>query len=91
LVQDAADLAALAPRLLEFPVWSWWNPLLLAPSILTSRRIWRVDISSTKAAKANAIACYASQTRPIPPDSDPALPEGFALMFLGRYEFFVEI
>ncbi len=90
LVQKAAELAGVSPRMLEFPVWSWWNPLRLAPLLLGPQRIWRVDVRPALRAKADAVACYASQTRPLPPDTDPALPEGFALMFLRRYEFFFE-
>lgn len=90
LVKDAVALAGIAPRVFGFPVWSWWNPLLLARSVATFQRIWRVDVRSTLGAKAHAMACYASQTKPLPPDTDPALPEGFALMFLRGYEFYIE-
>jgi LmbE family N-acetylglucosaminyl deacetylase len=90
LVRDAVLLAGITPRILGFPVWSWWNPLLLARSLPTVQRIWRVDVRSTLGPKAHAMACYASQTKPLPPDTDPALPEGFALMFLGGYEFYIE-
>jgi LmbE family N-acetylglucosaminyl deacetylase len=90
LVRDAVLLAGISPRIFGFPVWSWWNPLLLARSLATFQRIWRVDVRSTLGPKEHAIAYYASQTKPLPPDTDPALPEGFALMFLGGYEFYFE-
>lgn len=90
LVREAIALAGVCPRILEFPVWSWWNPLLMARSVFAPQRIWRVDVRTARDAKARAMACYASQTTPIPPDTDPALPEGFALMFLGGYEFYIE-
>jgi LmbE family N-acetylglucosaminyl deacetylase len=90
LVREAVGQAGFRPRILEFPVWSWWNPLLLAGSIFAPQKIWRLDVLSARTAKADAMACYSSQTKPIPPDTDPALPEGFALMFLGRYEFYIE-
>jgi LmbE family N-acetylglucosaminyl deacetylase len=90
IVKAAADLTGLAPRILEFPVWSWWNPGLLARSIVTSRKVWRVELGGIIEVKARAIACYASQLKPIPPDTYAALPDGFASMFLGRYEFLLE-
>ncbi len=90
LVRGAIDHSGLTPRLFEFPVWSWWNPDLLARLIFASGRIWRVDIESVRQVKALSMACYASQLRPLPPDTRPALPESFASMFLGEHEFFFE-
>ena len=90
IVRGAVEQTELSPRILEFPVWSWWNSSLLAQSIVTSRRVWRVEMGGIGAVKARAIACYASQLRPIPPDIHAALPDGFASIFLGRYEFLLE-
>jgi LmbE family N-acetylglucosaminyl deacetylase len=90
LVRDAVELSGGSPRILEFPIWSWWNSLRLAGTLIARARIWRVDVRSVHEAKAAALACYVSQTKAIPPDTDPALPEGFALMFLGRYEYYIE-
>jgi LmbE family N-acetylglucosaminyl deacetylase len=78
------------PRVLEFPVWSWWNPTLLLGPALSCGRIWRVDIRSVASMKARALASYASQTLPVAPQLDPALPLGFADMFLGDSEYFFE-
>ena len=36
------------------------------------------------------MASYSSQTDPIPPETSPALPLGFASLFLGREEFLFE-
>jgi LmbE family N-acetylglucosaminyl deacetylase len=90
LVSRALLRAGQGPRLLEFPVWSWWNPLLLLGPMLASRRVWRVDLRDFRVAKARAIASYASQTEPIAPDTAPALPAGFAAMFLCGEEFLFE-
>lgn len=90
LVKSALAVAGSATRILEFPVWARWNPLRLLPAVFGSPKVWRANVSSVREVKARAMACYSSQMRPIPPDLDPALPEGFAAMFLGRYEFFVE-
>jgi LmbE family N-acetylglucosaminyl deacetylase len=58
--------------------------------MLASRRVWRVDLRDVRAAKARAIASYASQTEPIAPDTAPAVPPGFAAMFLCGEEFLFE-
>jgi N-acetylglucosamine malate deacetylase 1 len=90
LVKSALSVAGSAARILEFPVWARWNALRLLPAVFGSARVWRANVSLVRDVKSRAMACYSSQMRPIPPDLDPALPEGFAAMFLGRYEFFVE-
>jgi LmbE family N-acetylglucosaminyl deacetylase len=90
IVKNAVGVAASSARILEYPVWARWNPIRLLPSVFGDAKIWRVRIDSVREAKARAMACYSSQMQPIPPDLDPALPEGFAAMFLGTYEFFVE-
>ena len=90
LVSHALREAGLSPRLLEFPVWSWWNPLRLVPTLLTYRRVWRLDLKEFIAIKERAIAAYASQTRPLPPETSAALPHGFAGFFLSDEEFLFE-
>jgi LmbE family N-acetylglucosaminyl deacetylase len=90
LFARALRQSGLQPRVLEFPVWSWWNPMLLLGPLLSCRRIWRVEINSVLKMKARALASYSSQTLPIPPQLDPALPPGFATMFLGGGEYFFE-
>jgi hypothetical protein len=49
-----------------------------------------VGLGAGGGAKARAIACYPSQTHPVPDGGRAALPEGFASMFLGRHEFLFE-
>jgi hypothetical protein len=58
--------------------------------VLASPTIWRIDVAEVLDPKARALASYASQTLPIPPDFSAALPEGFTSMFLGREEFLFE-
>ena len=90
LVSRALGSARLTPRMLEFPVWSWWNPLLLLRPLRTCPRLWRVDIRDVSDAKARAIGAYGSQTQAIPPEAAPALPPGFASLFLGGEEYLFE-
>jgi LmbE family N-acetylglucosaminyl deacetylase len=90
LVSRAVARAGLKPRILEFPVWSWWSPSLLLKPLLTSRNVWRVALEDLLPIKARAVGSYTSQTLPIPPETDPAFPEGFASMFLFGDEYFFE-
>jgi len=90
LVARALGSGRPGPRVLEFPVWSWWNPLLLLRPLLTCRRVWRLDLGPVRDVKARAIASYSSQTEPIAPEAAPALPPGFAPMFLCGEEFLFE-
>jgi LmbE family N-acetylglucosaminyl deacetylase len=90
IVRGAVERTGLRPRVLEFPVWSWWNPSLLVPTVFGSAAVWRVGLDGVRELKAQAIDRYASQLQPLPPDAYSALPEGFAPMFLGAHEFFFE-
>lgn len=90
LVSRARAHAGTRPRILEFPVWSWWNPAMLLGPMLTSRRVWRLDLREVRETKARAIASYTSQTSPIPPETSPALPPDFASLFLCGEEFLFE-
>jgi len=62
---------------------------MMAP-IFSCRRIWRINIRPVHGLKTRAVASYASQTQPIPPDRDPALPQGFTDAFLGGDEYLFE-
>ncbi|HEY5079480.1 MAG TPA: PIG-L family deacetylase [Opitutaceae bacterium] len=86
----AAEQSGLRPRLLEYPVWSWWSPVLLLGHLFRNRRIWRIDLRGFRSAKAKAISAYASQLLPIPPQSSAALPVGFASLFDCPEEFLFE-
>jgi LmbE family N-acetylglucosaminyl deacetylase len=77
-------------RILEYPVWSWWSPRLLLRCIGTYARVWRSPLGAKRQAKAEAMAAYVSQTRPIPPQTTSALPQGFAAAFDNDVEFFFE-
>jgi LmbE family N-acetylglucosaminyl deacetylase len=90
LVQLALGRTSLRPRMLEFPIWAWRNPLLLLRPALTSRTVWRSDVRATSELKAAALDAYASQVRPIPPDKSPVLPPDFLAEFGFPEEFFFE-
>ena len=43
------------PRVLEFPVWAWWNPLRL-PRAVGGRQIWRLALGHQGEIKRQALA-----------------------------------
>jgi LmbE family N-acetylglucosaminyl deacetylase len=91
LVQSALAQTAQRPRLLEFPVWSWWNPTLLVKPLFRSHRIWRARFPSLAGAKRRALAAYASQTEPTPPWEQRVLSPEFVSFFSTDEEFFFEL
>lgn len=90
LVGRAVALTPLRPRILEYPVWAWWNPRRLVGPLLHARTVWRSELGAAAAVKAAAVSSYQSQLAPLPPDPTAALPEGFASMFAGGTEYFFE-
>jgi LmbE family N-acetylglucosaminyl deacetylase len=90
LVGRALALTPLRPRILEYPVWAWWNPRRLFGPLLHARTVWRSELGAAAAVKATAVASYHSQLAPLPPDPAAALPDGFASMFAGGCEYFFE-
>ena len=90
LVQMALQLKGLRPRVLEFPIWSWRNPLIQLRPLLTSGAVWRTDIGPVLDRKVAAIEAYASQIRPIPPDALPVLSPEFTSEFRVAEEYFYE-
>lgn len=90
LVEGALKETGQRPRMLEFPIWAWRNPLLLLKPLLSSHAVWRVDLGGAREAKLAALAAYVSQTLPIPPDRESVLPPEFASEFTTAEEYFFE-
>jgi len=90
-VRRALEQAGLRPRILEFPVWSWWNPRLLLRPLITSRRVWRMDFRGYGTLKRRALDAYASQIAAIPPSTQPLLTPDFISFFSSSEEFFFEM
>lgn len=91
LVAEALDRTRLKPRVLAFPVWSWWNPRLLIRPLFTSRKVWRSDFLGYENIKKEALATYASQVEPAPPWTNSVLSGEFVSFFSSHEEFFFEI
>jgi len=91
LVREALDSLSLTPRVLEFPVWSWWDSRRLAGPALACRRVWRADVHGHRALKQRALEAHASQVKPVPPWTDPVLGAEFVSFFLSGEEFFLQM
>jgi len=90
LVQTALHATGLSPRQLEYPVWAWWSPRLLARALLTNRRVWRREFSGYEQIKREALGRHESQVTPVPPWTRPVLPPAFTSFFDRPVEYFFE-
>jgi len=90
LVATALADLPVSPRILEFPVWSWWSPSLAWRLLVSSARVYRCRFPKQHAQKLAAMSAYRSQTDPLPPQKHAALPEGFVALFSAREEYFFE-
>lgn len=92
LVTTCLRTGGLTPRILEFPVWSWWNPRLLIRTLHRVRRVSRHRFSGYGFLKTGALAAYASQVAPTPPWPEPLLSLAFTRAFTQtEEEFFFEL
>ncbi len=91
LVSDALARQGLQPRLLEYPVWANYRPLLLVRPSLSANRIHRFRFPGYGPVKRHALAAYATQFEPTPPWTEPILSEEFLGSFAGEQEFFFEL
>jgi LmbE family N-acetylglucosaminyl deacetylase len=91
LIGAAVAQTGLQPRVLEYPVWAWWNPRRLLRPLFTSRRVWRVSAPENGPLKRRALAAYATQFEPLAPWNQPVMAPQFADFFLSPEEFFFEM
>jgi LmbE family N-acetylglucosaminyl deacetylase len=87
-VTDAVARAGLLTDIWQYPVWSWWNPVLLLRRWLASKDCRRLPLEDYRQHKRQAILCYQSQIAPLAPDSSAALPTDLVDIFLTDTEFF---
>ncbi len=89
LTRAAVAATNVQPQLLAYPVWSWWNPLLLIGPAFRRERVWRLPLSAAaRAAKSRAIAEHRSQVEPTAPWTSAVLPHGFVDGLTGPDEYF---
>jgi LmbE family N-acetylglucosaminyl deacetylase len=84
----AALAAAGGGRLLEYPIWAWWNPLRLRGRLGPRPGNLRFRLGRWRAVKRRALECHQSQVRPLPPSPESALPASLARACCGPTEFF---
>ena len=87
-VMDAIACTGQRPDIWQYPVWSWWNPLLLMRHWLTNRDCRCLAVEDYRQAKEHAIACYQSQITPLAPDHTAALPADLVNIFNSDTEYF---
>jgi LmbE family N-acetylglucosaminyl deacetylase len=87
-VLEAVARAAQQPVIWQYPVWSWWNPVLLLRRWLATRDCRRVPLEDYSQAKQQAVRCYQSQIAPLEPDELAALPANLVDIFLADTEYF---
>ncbi len=87
-VTDALARAGLRPAIWQYPVWTWWNPLLLVRHWFTNRDCRCLAVEDYQQAKEHAIACYQSQIAPLVPDPAAALPAHLVNIFHADTEYF---
>lgn len=91
LVARALLRTTLRPRILEFPIWSWWNPRRILRPLSTARRIWRMPVAEVLDAKRCALRAYVSQVEPTPPWIQPVLSREFVSLFSKPVEYYFEM
>jgi N-acetylglucosamine malate deacetylase 1 len=87
-VTDAIFRRQLHPVIWQYPVWSWWNPVLLVRRWLATAECRHLPVEDYMQAKCRAIDAYRSQISPLPPDSLPALPPELIENFTSGTEYF---
>jgi LmbE family N-acetylglucosaminyl deacetylase len=90
LLASAVKESGLSVRVLEFPVWSWWNPRFLWSFAWKSERVWRVPVAPYASTKAKLLRSYPSQTTIQPHRGEAALSPDFLASFHSPDEFFFE-
>jgi hypothetical protein len=72
----------------QYPIWAWWNPLLLFDRVISSGERYRVPTEDYQPIKMRALACYRSQTEPLPPQLEAALPSELSRIFTAEVEYY---
>jgi LmbE family N-acetylglucosaminyl deacetylase len=79
------------PVIWQYPVWSWWNPLLMIERIIFTTDNCHQPTEDFQYLKNRALGCYLSQITPLPPEKLPALPSDLVRIFRSDSEFFFRL
>jgi LmbE family N-acetylglucosaminyl deacetylase len=90
LIHEAVRRSGSQVQVWQYPVWSWWNPLLLLQHTIRSRICCRVPAEDFRFMKLKAIGCYQSQTAPLAPEPHPSLPPELVRLFETDEEYFFQ-
>ena len=72
----------------QYPVWSWWNPLLLLERMIFTTGRCAQPTEDFRQIKARAMSHYRSQIEPTAPWRDPVLPPELVGIFNADKEFY---
>ena len=72
--QDALVKAGPQPEIWQYPVWCWWNPVLLLTKILRQDGIYRLAGEDYHTLKQRALRFYHSQVESVTPAASVPLP-----------------
>ncbi len=91
LVMAAAGRAGTPAYVWEYPVWLWWNTRALLRQLARPGRVYRAPTGDFLSIKRHAIARYLSQSKPLPPQSQPALPRSIIRLLDVESEYFFRV
>ncbi|MDB6127019.1 MAG: hypothetical protein JWM35_915 [Verrucomicrobia bacterium] len=80
--------AGLRPEIWQYPVWSWWNPLLLIERMVFTQGRCMQSTEDFGPVKALALSRYRSQVEAIAPWTQPTLPPELLHAFNADAEYF---
>ena len=84
----AVGAAGVRPDIWQYPVWSWWNPMLLIERLIFTTGRCRQPTEDFRPIKAHDLEAYRTQTEPTAPWSEPALPADLVRIFNSDEEFY---
>ena len=87
-VSAALQQTTLRPDVWQYPVWSWWNPLLLFERMIFTTGRCALPTEDYQPVKALALHTYRSQVEATPPWLQPTLPPELVSIFGADREFF---
>ena len=88
LAREALSRARQEPEIWQYPVWCWWNPVLLLSKIFGPGHIRRLPGEDYHAYKTRALHCYRSQLEPVAPSFTVPLPPELLDFCLQDPEYF---